>query len=257
MRSARLSLSESLAAVALIACGLMCLKFASSPAAGVLPFTVVGLLTLALLAIVYRRGERRAFWVGFALFGWAYTALSSGPWFGANVRPDLLTSKLIAMSYLWLIPPARQSSDARNQREQFVVPSATLQDGLTTDKLNGTRVDVLVKGPGDRFPVLLVEDVQAADDPHIADTLPGTRLDISRDQNAVLAQAKAGSRKFYLRPHTSLPFDAMWSTPPIELPAFENLCHSFFALFFAWVGSAFGRYFYATRDRDDAGRTTG
>jgi hypothetical protein len=157
------------------------------------------------------------------------------------------------MCYLWVIPAARQPLAPRFQREQFVLPSATLQDGLTADKLNGARVDVLVKGYAGQSPVLLVEDVQAADDPQVVDTLPGTRLDVRRDQNALLAQAKASSKKFILRPHTSVPFEPLWSSPPVDLPAFENVGHSWFALLVAWIGSAVGRYFFATMGRDDAG----
>ncbi|MGO9467391.1 MAG: hypothetical protein ACLQIB_52230 [Isosphaeraceae bacterium] len=255
MRSAQLSLSEFLGVVALCAAGLMCLMFASSPWVSALFSAVLGLLTLALLGVTYRRGERRAFWAGFALFGWTYLTLSSGPWFIVNLRPDLVTSKLISMAYPWLIPEARQPSSPASQRQQFVLPSATLQDGLTADKLVGSRVDVLVKGERDPSPVLVVTDVQAVADPEIVDTLPGTRLDIRRDQNAILAQAKAGQKKFFLRRHTPVPFEPLWSSPPVDLPAFENVGHSLFALLFAWVGSAAGRYFFATRGHEDTGGT--
>jgi hypothetical protein len=256
MRSAQLSLSEFLVVVALSAAGLMCLMFASSPGVSALSSAVLGLLTLALLAVVYRRGERRASWAGFALFGWTYLTLSSGPWFVVNLRPQLVTSKLIAMSYAWLIPEARRPSSPSLQREQFVVPSATLEDGLTAGKLIGSRVDVLVKGTGDPSPVLLVTDVQAVADPGVVDTLPGTRLDVRRDQNALLARAKAGTKKFFLRPHAPFPFEPLWSSPPVDLPAFENVGHSLFALLLAWVGSAAGRYFFATRGRDETGGST-
>jgi len=257
VRSAQFSISVFLGFVALSAAGLMCLMFASSPGVSALSSAVLGLLTLAILGVAYRRGERRAFWAGFALFGWTYMTLSSGPWFVDYLRPQLVTSKLIAMAYPWLIPEARQPSSPSFQREQFVLPSATLQDGLTADKLIGSRVDVLVKGERDPSPVLVVTDVQAVADPGIVDTLPGTRLDIRHDQNASLAQAKASLKKFFLRPHTPVPFEPLWSSPPVDLPAFANVGHSLFALLFACVGGAAGRYFFATMGRDlDRGTTT-
>jgi hypothetical protein len=40
----------------------------------VLPWLFVTLLLTALLGVVLRRGSRRAFWIGAALFGWAYVA---------------------------------------------------------------------------------------------------------------------------------------------------------------------------------------
>jgi hypothetical protein len=256
MRPLRFSLSFFLGIVALGATGLTCLLFASTPGVSALPSSVLGLLTLALLGTICRRGVRQASWAGFALFGWTYMALSSGPWFVEHIRPQLVTSKLIEMSYPWLIPAARQPSSPTYQREQFVLPSATLQDGLTTDQLNGAHVDVLVKGEGDSSPLLLVRDVQAAGDPGIVDTLPGTRLNVRQDQDTALAQAKAYSKKFILRRHTSVPFEALWSSPAVGLSEFENVGHYSFALLLAWVGSAVGRYFFATRGRVDAGLST-
>ena len=32
----------------------------------------LGLLAVAVLGVVYRREERRAWWLGFALFGWGF-----------------------------------------------------------------------------------------------------------------------------------------------------------------------------------------
>jgi hypothetical protein len=64
-----------------------------------------GLLVAAILGIVYRRGPRRAFWLGFALFGWTYLLVSDGPWFSAEVQPVLLTTRLIEDLYPRLHPP--------------------------------------------------------------------------------------------------------------------------------------------------------
>lgn len=45
-------------------------------------FTVtLGLLLAAVLAAVYRAGAHRAFWIGFALFGWAYILFAFVPVF--------------------------------------------------------------------------------------------------------------------------------------------------------------------------------
>lgn len=40
---------------------------------------VVTVLFAAVLGVVYRRGADRAFWVGFAVFGWGYLMLNYGP----------------------------------------------------------------------------------------------------------------------------------------------------------------------------------
>jgi hypothetical protein len=41
----------------------------------------LAVLTLAVPAAFYRRGEQRAFWVGFASCGWVYFVLALAPWF--------------------------------------------------------------------------------------------------------------------------------------------------------------------------------
>jgi hypothetical protein len=53
--------------------------------------TLVALLTSILLC-VHRSGPRRAFWLGFALFGWIYVALSLVP----SIETRLITTKWLA-----------------------------------------------------------------------------------------------------------------------------------------------------------------
>jgi hypothetical protein len=70
--------------------------------------TLVVLLVAVLLS-VFRRGPSRAFWVGFAIFGWAYVLLIFWP------APDplstcqrhLLTTKLSNWAYFKLLPLVR------------------------------------------------------------------------------------------------------------------------------------------------------
>lgn len=66
--------------------------------------TVLWLLG-AILAIVYGRGPSRAFWVGFAVFGWGYVALLYGPWAapfqspGRPISDSLFTTQLLTSAY--------------------------------------------------------------------------------------------------------------------------------------------------------------
>ena len=79
MKTIAFSIKGLLAAVTLIAVGLFALMNASYVwSSVVLSFTLL-LLLIALVAIVYQRGESRAFWVGFAIFGWAYFILTHPP----------------------------------------------------------------------------------------------------------------------------------------------------------------------------------
>lgn len=52
-------------------------------------------LVLAVPTAVYRRGERRAFWVGFATFGWVYFVLTLLPWFETEIGFQLFSTTLL------------------------------------------------------------------------------------------------------------------------------------------------------------------
>jgi hypothetical protein len=56
---------------------------------------VLAALVLAVPAAVYRRGERRAFWVGFATCGWVYFVLSMAPWFQTEIGFQLFTTTIL------------------------------------------------------------------------------------------------------------------------------------------------------------------
>ncbi len=75
------------------------LRFPSDAAAAAALLLTQATLAFAILAVVYRAGEGRAFWLGFALFGWGYMALTWESWLGRSAhRPETLTS--IALDHL-------------------------------------------------------------------------------------------------------------------------------------------------------------
>jgi hypothetical protein len=79
-------------------------------------FTTFLLLT-AVLAARFRRGYERAFWFGFAVFGWGFFLLGYRPWMNAfedvdevgntTLNSNLLTSRVI----LFLLPHLRRTTD--------------------------------------------------------------------------------------------------------------------------------------------------
>jgi hypothetical protein len=122
----RVSIAGLMAVV--LVCGLAAaaLREASEIWAGILLLVTLGLLAFGLLAVRQRREASRAFWEGFALFGWGYLVLTFGPWFGEQVGPRLPTTQLLGYLHGKLSPPAQE-------------PLATLV--LTDGKVN-------VGGPG-------------------------------------------------------------------------------------------------------------
>jgi drug/metabolite transporter (DMT)-like permease len=69
----------------------------------------LAVLLIAVLASVFRRGPRRAFWLGFAIFGWTYVLLTfwpaSDPTFPC--QRHVLTTRLSRWAYFGLLPLVR------------------------------------------------------------------------------------------------------------------------------------------------------
>jgi hypothetical protein len=75
------------------------------------------LLLVSVIAARFRRAGERAFWFGFAGFGWGFFVLGSGRWINpfaaralrptSSLNPSLITSKLI----LFLLSLLRMETD--------------------------------------------------------------------------------------------------------------------------------------------------
>ena len=100
----RFSLLSLMGAVLVVAVACAALRFASELWASAVLTTTIGMLLVGVLGSVLRRGPARAFWFGFTLFGSAYLILAFAPWCYANVRPQFLTSKLLAYLHAKLQP---------------------------------------------------------------------------------------------------------------------------------------------------------
>jgi hypothetical protein len=89
--------------VTLLAIGCGLLTYAS-PLLSKLTFTAtLAVLLAAVPAAAYQAGDRRAFWAGFALFGFAYLWMVCGTWQSpeglTSVRERLVTSDLLTRCY--------------------------------------------------------------------------------------------------------------------------------------------------------------
>ena len=75
----RASMAMMLAIVGLTAVGFAALRVSSRLWACACVSSALLALVVSIAGIIYRRGSQRAFWVGFALFGWTYMICSLGP----------------------------------------------------------------------------------------------------------------------------------------------------------------------------------
>jgi hypothetical protein len=76
MRFVRFSIAGLMGAVLTAALGLTALRSASETWAGVALLATCGVLGLAVVGVVSRAADERAWWLGFALFGWGYLVLA-------------------------------------------------------------------------------------------------------------------------------------------------------------------------------------
>ena len=104
----RFSLRWLLGSVSFAAVGCGLLVYAR-PVTTYTSFAATLLVLFAAIPLsVYRDGERRAFWFGFALFGLGYLGLVCGPWqapdvhIQVGVRERLPTTKLLELAYGWV-----------------------------------------------------------------------------------------------------------------------------------------------------------
>jgi hypothetical protein len=101
MRKIRFSIASLLVVVLFLSVGFAALRESSDLwDSGIFNLTLASLLISILLA-VHRTETRRAFWIGFALFGWSYLALSLVP----SIESRLITTK--ALVYLDSKVPGR------------------------------------------------------------------------------------------------------------------------------------------------------
>jgi hypothetical protein len=92
VRKARLSIAGLMGVVLVASLGLTALRSATEEWAGATTLVTGGVLALGVVGAACRRGAERAWWLGFALFGWGYLFLIFG---GAYTSLHLPTSSLL------------------------------------------------------------------------------------------------------------------------------------------------------------------
>jgi hypothetical protein len=113
----RLSIASSMVMVLLLATGIAALTKPSALWADALFTLTLGLLCTATSLSLTLRGLRRAFWIGFAVFGWPYFGFGV-LWSGLNPEPTLLSRVLLA----GLHPHGQAFGRFAESQEQYYMP---------------------------------------------------------------------------------------------------------------------------------------
>ena len=101
MPKLRFNIANLLAIILILGVGFAALRESSDLWESGLFTLTLGVLLISILLAVHRTESRRAFWLGFALFGWIYLGLSLVP----SIESRLITTK--ALAYLDSKVPGR------------------------------------------------------------------------------------------------------------------------------------------------------
>jgi hypothetical protein len=88
----RYNITGALGAILFVAVGFAALREADELWDSWLFSLTLGLLLFAVLLAAHRTGDRRAFWIGFTLFGWGYLSFTLIP----STEPKLISTKALA-----------------------------------------------------------------------------------------------------------------------------------------------------------------
>jgi hypothetical protein len=92
MRKLRFNIANLLVIILVLGVGFAALRESSALWESGIFTVTLGILLLSILLAVHRSESKRAFWLGFALFGWAYMGLALVP----SIESRLITNKALA-----------------------------------------------------------------------------------------------------------------------------------------------------------------
>lgn len=227
----RFSIRQLLLGTALVAAACVALRSASPDwVAALLGLTLLVLVAAIALAI-FRQAGQRAFWLGFAMFGWAY---------------------LLLLAYSWSLDP--NTSHANPLRPYSLVTTQLSQSGYNRIYSRPDSVNYYVT-PSDisfAYPVTNVTGTMSSG--------PNT---VTMNSNGGLA--KSGDFSFYVGTGGTNTLTTIASGPSASVPTgpsqddFINVAHALWAILIALCGGYFTCWLYATRiavDNRDRGPVT-
>jgi hypothetical protein len=173
--------------------------------------TALGVLGFATLGAVLRRGPVRAYWVGFAIFGWGYLALAHG----AETRQRLLTTHLLdEIRQLMIRVPRAAGERFMVERQGQYVPATVLEI------IPAAIIDIKKDQYKVNFDGWTSYHDEWVDLSRIRTDLPSPPVSLGKPV-----------------PVTILPF-----------PNHQVIGHSLFTVVFGVVGGSFGLYFASRRE---------
>jgi hypothetical protein len=237
MRATRVSIGSLLAVIGIFGVALAALRNPSYLWANAAFTTALAAVMAAVVNTVFGRGSRRAYWIGFALFGGIYLSICSMPALRDSVCPRLVTEAILDVVYALMAPDAPQASAS------FTI----------TAMVNG--------GPVVLSPALGVPAPMPA--PPVPPIALSARVGSGPTQNSAPALPMPALPPLMIPPPPPQPDPwTAWTAPDRSIvygigsiahassEAFRQIGHSLTALLVATLGGVFARHRYHAYARD-------
>lgn len=255
-----MTVAAAMVGVSGLAVVLAALRFATPLVANAFELVTLGWLALAPLGLAYRRGSRRAFWLGFVLLGWGYRTLSADQLCSHSEPKSLATSMLLDA-----LQPGVQDGRARESAPQLLRRLAGFADPANTRVLAALErpVPVTFDDPTPLRDVLRsIRDATRGESlpegiPFHIDSAgwtgdPGT-WPLSADLRGVPLRTALGmmldeAGMAYLVRDGVVVVSGRTLPDEEDGTSFGVIGHCVFALLFGGLGGVVGRYAYASRD---------
>jgi hypothetical protein len=260
MRRPNVTILGAMTLVLASSLGLAALRFATATTSGAVFLASVAILAFGILAAIYRRGARRAFWVGFSLFGWGYLMLASGAWWDrAADRPDLVTTRWLDR----LFPAIHVGQLRESLPTLFAGPPREInsRDGAILEKLNEP---ISMPFPTETPLEFVIRYIKTAtDSPELPGGIPIhiSQQGLAEAGSAIDAPVALDLEGIPLRTSLGMLLDQVGLRYTVgngllmitargreesDLNSFRRVGHSLIALLAACLGGVAGRFLHAT-----------
>jgi hypothetical protein len=240
MRDPRYNIASMLGAISFVAVGFAALREANDQWDSGLFSLTLGILLNAVLLAVRRTEARRAFWIGFALFGWGYLCLS----LISSTESRLITTQALAYLEQTNILGKRANVmrvilDLDRMRAHDLWLDDLLKDTVETRMIGSPEQEQLRQANG-QSPTL--EYVQGS---YVLSLLV-TRYNKPEQYGNIILKASPDGEILRLKDVATVQLRTSFLTPGGGTGTTENFVrigHSLFALIVGWLGGALSRKF--------------
>jgi hypothetical protein len=240
MRDPRYNIASMLGAISFVAVGFAALREANDQWDSGLFSLTLGILLNAVLLAVRRTEARRAFWIGFALFGWGYLCLS----LISSTESRLITTQALAYLEQTNILGKRANVmrvilDLDRMRAHDLWLDDLLKDTVETRMIGSPEQEQLRQANG-QSPTL--EYVQGS---YVLSLLV-TRYNKPEQYGNIILKASPDGEILRLKDVATVQLRTSFLTPGGGTGTNENFVrigHSLFALIVGWLGGALSRKF--------------